>query len=254
LEITQSLVEEFITESLEKLDQIEIDLLELEKTMDNPQQDVIDSIFRGIHSIKGGAGIVRLNEISSFSHAMEDMLKLMRTREIQLSIDRIDLLLACCDIVKKMLNDTSQIDSIDKQPYYDRLVNIVNSHESHQKENEPTFEKNDKSSHANKNSPQIIHSENNDCIIIQPDNSLLDDSSQAFYKQIMQAINDQKPLIQIDLTHVKDIDPATLNLFLILSHKIKINQLRAKIHLIHVSKNLELLFKTMHLDNLFHPA
>lgn len=60
----------FIEESQEHLNGIENDLLEIESTVANLDLDLVNKVFRAIHSIKGGAGFFGLDKIKDLAHDM----------------------------------------------------------------------------------------------------------------------------------------------------------------------------------------
>ncbi|MGK0290996.1 MAG: two-component system chemotaxis sensor kinase CheA [bacterium] len=95
----------FIEEAREHLSTIEPDLLALEKTPGD--MDIINRLFRSVHSIKGGAGFFGLEKISALSHVMENLMSLARSSKIVLTLVHIDALLAGLDLLIQMLDDTS---------------------------------------------------------------------------------------------------------------------------------------------------
>jgi two-component system chemotaxis sensor kinase CheA len=98
-----SLVMDFTDEAEENIESIESSLLQLE---DNPNHDeVLDSIFRGFHTIKGSAGFVHLDDMVSLSHAAESLLDITRTENLSLSNSDINVILESLDIMKNMITD-----------------------------------------------------------------------------------------------------------------------------------------------------
>ncbi|HKJ88225.1 MAG TPA: Hpt domain-containing protein, partial [Gammaproteobacteria bacterium] len=101
----ERLIEEFVVEAREHLSAIEPDLLSLEAQDASCDADTIHRIFRALHSIKGGAGLLGLERINRLSHAMEALI--MRCRDGELTPDpmMIDTLLAGMDGLQAMLAD-----------------------------------------------------------------------------------------------------------------------------------------------------
>ncbi|MDM8559205.1 chemotaxis protein CheA [Candidatus Parabeggiatoa sp. HSG14] len=92
----------FIEESLENLDVMESNLLDLEiGTLD---KELINSIFRAAHSIKGGAGIFKFEKIVTFAHAAETLLDEMRNGEHLITQPLIDVLLCAGDMMRMMIS------------------------------------------------------------------------------------------------------------------------------------------------------
>lgn len=91
----------FFEECAENLDCMESALLGLSPEKDNTE--AIHTIFRGAHSIKGGAATFAYQEIASFTHTMESLLDRIREGRRPLQPADVDLLLRCVDAVREML-------------------------------------------------------------------------------------------------------------------------------------------------------
>jgi Chemotaxis protein histidine kinase and related kinases len=70
--------DEFTSEAEELLDTLSRDLVEFEAQGKNVRPEVINKIFREVHSLKGLAGMLGFSEISELSHSLEDMLDRLR--------------------------------------------------------------------------------------------------------------------------------------------------------------------------------
>ena len=73
----------FISEAGEQIEAIETLLLELEEQPDN--RELLDSLFRCAHTVKGSAGIFGLNRVVDFTHHVETLLDKMRDGYQQLA-------------------------------------------------------------------------------------------------------------------------------------------------------------------------
>jgi two-component system chemotaxis sensor kinase CheA len=91
----------FFSESLEGLDAAEANLLRLESGERSPE--LLNAIFRAIHSIKGAAGSLGFPEIGRFTHEFEYVLDDLRRGEFEPDADAADTMLACVDHVRFML-------------------------------------------------------------------------------------------------------------------------------------------------------
>ena len=91
----------FYEESFELLEGMESALLELEGGSDDT--DLIHTIFRAAHSIKGGAGTFGFTNVSEFTHTMETLLDEVREGTRPVSSDIINMLLESGDAVREML-------------------------------------------------------------------------------------------------------------------------------------------------------
>ena len=92
---------EFFQEAREILDKVGNDLLEAEANPDN--SEVLNGIFRGIHTIKGSAGTFDLGEISDFTHHLEGILNGLRDGRLELEPNLVDLILGGVDRISAMI-------------------------------------------------------------------------------------------------------------------------------------------------------
>jgi len=98
-----TLVQEFVTEAQEGLQHLDEDLLSLEQAPD--AMEMLDRIFRTVHTIKGTAGFLGFDQLVLVSHAAEDVLNSLRKGESVAGSDTIDTLLASFDRIRAMIND-----------------------------------------------------------------------------------------------------------------------------------------------------
>lgn len=98
-----ALLQEFLIESEELLQGVDQDLILLEAAPDN--QDVLNRVFRALHTIKGTAGFLGLPPVVKLGHAAEDLLSSLRKGQIRFSQKIVDALLAARDRLGNMLAD-----------------------------------------------------------------------------------------------------------------------------------------------------
>jgi len=103
----------YVEESLEHLADIENDLLAIEKAGANIDEDLVNSAFRAAHSIKGGAGFLGLNNIKDLAHKIENVMGLIRNREIAPNPEIINMLLLAFDKLRDLISNVGQSDEID---------------------------------------------------------------------------------------------------------------------------------------------
>jgi two-component system, chemotaxis family, sensor kinase CheA len=120
----EELILEFVIESRDHLAGIEPDFLKLEQCLDDIPSELINRIFRAIHSIKGASGFFGLTALKNLSHVMESLLMMVRDGQMQVCPPMIDLLLQGVDCLRTMLEDVSQSESV---PYED-LVSGLNAY------------------------------------------------------------------------------------------------------------------------------
>src|SRR5713226_1859404 len=83
---------EFTGEAEELLDTLSRDLVELEAQGRDVRPEVINKIFREVHSLKGLAGMLGFGEISELSHNLEDMLDRLRMGKVEINKHLLDVL------------------------------------------------------------------------------------------------------------------------------------------------------------------
>ncbi|MGB2255347.1 MAG: Hpt domain-containing protein, partial [Spongiibacter marinus] len=101
----------FFEESEEGIDVMESGLLGLEPG--NADPELINTIFRAAHSIKGGAATFGFTAISEFTHGVETLLDQLRSNQRAVSEDLIEVLLGAVDCVRGMLaalKDDAELD------------------------------------------------------------------------------------------------------------------------------------------------
>ncbi len=94
----------YLDEAKEQLEGVETDILQMEEQQGELDQELINKIFRNIHTVKGGAGFLGLTKLRDLSHIMEDLLDKVRNAEIKIEKDHINQLLESVDCLKQMLD------------------------------------------------------------------------------------------------------------------------------------------------------
>ena len=95
--------DEFTGEAEELLDTLSRDLVEFESQGREVRPEVINKIFREVHSLKGLAGMLGFGEISELSHSLEDMLDRLRMGKIDITKELIDLLYDAVDSLNRLV-------------------------------------------------------------------------------------------------------------------------------------------------------
>ncbi len=95
------IIQEFLVESYENLDRLDLEFVELEG--DPTSEDLLASIFRTIHTIKGTSGFFGFSHLEKVSHAGETLLSLLRDRDLDLDVDKTNALLAMVDAIRSIL-------------------------------------------------------------------------------------------------------------------------------------------------------
>ena len=136
------ILNDFILEANENLESIELDLINLEQ---NPgDSEILNSIFRPFHTIKGVSGFLNLSKINRLSHSTENLLDSARFGNFVIDQDITDIILESVDTLKQLLGRVSE--GIDKQTYrvedsdidIEKLITIIENTESKAKLDEDT--------------------------------------------------------------------------------------------------------------------
>ena len=105
--------EAFFEEAYEALDTMESALLKL--NIGNPEPELVNTIFRVAHSIKGGSATFGFTEVASFTHTLETLLDELRGGRMQVTRGLSDLLLKSVDVMREMLRAVQHKTPVDSQ-------------------------------------------------------------------------------------------------------------------------------------------
>jgi two-component system chemotaxis sensor kinase CheA len=128
--------EEFTSEAEELLDTLSRDLVDFETQGQNVRPELVNKIFREVHSLKGLAGMLGFADISELSHSLEDMLDRLRMGKIGFSKELIDLLFDAVDGLNRQviaINDPSLAGLVDMTSLTSRIHGLV-THQPQQKQ------------------------------------------------------------------------------------------------------------------------
>lgn len=95
------LLNEFLTETGESIDVVDVELVKLEQDPNN--KEVLDNIFRLVHTIKGTCGFLGLPRLESVAHASENVLGKFRDGELQVTENSVTVILESLDRIKEIL-------------------------------------------------------------------------------------------------------------------------------------------------------
>lgn len=112
----------FVEEALDNVSSIEEALFELEKEPEN--KEIIERLFRSMHTIKGGGAMFGFNDLSTFTHNLETIYDLIRTDKIKVDKDIISLTFESLDYIKQLLDLGELTDESDKQRQIEYIKKI----------------------------------------------------------------------------------------------------------------------------------
>ena len=99
----QELLDGFLAETTELLEKLDDDLIALEKSSDDT--DLMNRIFRSIHTIKGASSFLGFDLLVKVAHKTEDVLNRLRKGELVVNPDIMDVILEATDLVKLLVSD-----------------------------------------------------------------------------------------------------------------------------------------------------
>jgi len=100
LEVDQEILQDFLIEAAEILELLSEELVELENDPENA--DLLNSIFRGFHTVKGGAGFLALTNLVDACHGAENVFDILRTGKRKVTAELMDVILQSLDTVNEM--------------------------------------------------------------------------------------------------------------------------------------------------------
>ena len=126
--IDDETLQEYISESLEHLADIEQDLLAIEEGGANIDEEIVNRVFRAAHSLKGGAGFLALETIKELAHKIENVLDMMRNREMVPNPEIINILLNSFDKLRDLISNSSTSNEEDVDEFIVALVGLTTAH------------------------------------------------------------------------------------------------------------------------------
>ncbi|MCX8058850.1 MAG: chemotaxis protein CheA [Spirochaetes bacterium] len=134
MEVDQKYKKAFLDEASELIEKLNSSLLELEE---NPKdRELINELFRYTHSLKSESGLMGLSNISEIAHKMEDLLDIIRSKNIQLSKKDFDILFLGIDYIHEGINNLSK--KWEDLPVNEKLISkfksIIESYKNIEKE------------------------------------------------------------------------------------------------------------------------
>src|SRR5580704_14072061 len=111
------LIKEFLVESSENLDRLDSELVKLES--DPSSQELLSSIFRTIHTIKGSCGFLGFSKLEKVAHVGESLLSRLREGKLSLTPEFTSGLLAMVDAIRNMLGEIQKTGQDGNETYTD---------------------------------------------------------------------------------------------------------------------------------------
>lgn len=128
----------FTDNARELVDLIDADLMHIEQSPDSVEHDMLDRLFRNMHTIKGESGFVSLENIGRLTHALEDILDRLRNDELTPTPDVTDGLITGVGRLRGLIETVENSDQEDIADDVDRLKSLLDACETEPEEPVPT--------------------------------------------------------------------------------------------------------------------
>ncbi|MBF2052724.1 MAG: chemotaxis protein CheA [Candidatus Sericytochromatia bacterium] len=124
----EEIIADFIVEANEFLEQMDQDLIQLEQSPED--LELLNSIFRAIHTIKGNASFLGFDKLMRFTHQLENVLDKLRSGQMAVSAEMMDLILEGVDLIKSLIANLSDDSSISLDATLARLALVLEASEA----------------------------------------------------------------------------------------------------------------------------
>ena len=125
MHFNKKIIKQFVTEAKEYLGTIGSDLAHLRESPGKLDTAAVDKVFRAHHTIKEGAGFLGLKNITALALLMENMLTMIRAREIKPGAAIISALSAGADRLNDLLDHIEHSNEMDISTVYSRLADLI---------------------------------------------------------------------------------------------------------------------------------
>jgi len=115
------ILQDFLVEAGEILEKLSEELVQLEQSPDD--SDLLNSIFRGFHTVKGGAGFLQLDALVNCCHSAENVFDTLRNHKRKVDSDLMDVVLEALDNVNAMFEQVRQQEELTPAP--DKLIKVL---------------------------------------------------------------------------------------------------------------------------------
>ena len=163
-EVDEDILQDFLVEAGEILEQLQEQLVDLENNPEN--SDLLNAIFRGYHTVKGGAGFLALTELVDVCHGAENIFDIMRNGQRTLTPELMDVILQATDVVVEMFESVTAREPLQAAPPH--LIELLHKLSTPETEDENIF--GDAETPTEQEAPQEapeVQVESNDELVIE---------------------------------------------------------------------------------------
>lgn len=111
-DLDEDILQDFLIEAGEILELLSEQLVELERSPDD--SELLNAIFRGFHTVKGGAGFLSLTELVDACHGAENVFDLLRTGKRSVTSELMDVILEALDCINVMFEQVKEHQPLDR--------------------------------------------------------------------------------------------------------------------------------------------
>jgi len=123
------LIHSFVEDCREHLDSIEAALMDIEAAGEDQNPELVNNVFRLAHSIKGGAGMLGLDNIKTLAHKLENVLHMVRSGELVPTHAVVEVLLKGFDRLTALVDNIADSENMPIASWVDKLLAISSPQE-----------------------------------------------------------------------------------------------------------------------------
>ncbi|PLX05459.1 MAG: hypothetical protein C0598_14665, partial [Marinilabiliales bacterium] len=166
----------FYEEGKEIISQLEENLLHLENDISN--SEIINSVFRNLHTLKGSGAMFGFDNLSSFTHKIETLYDEIRNKKIQINQEIINFTLKSADLISEYIESN---DSEDLNSKANELLKVLDSYSNEESEIEETVNSNDLRSHKTEDIKELYSKKKLYYISFTPNKDIFKDGTKPIY-------------------------------------------------------------------------
>lgn len=121
IDLDDEILQDFLVEAGEILELLSEQLVEMENNPDD--LELLNAVFRGFHTVKGGAGFLNLTAMVAIAHNTEDLFNHLRQGDLQVNASLMDAVLQSLDVINRMFDDVKA--GNDPEPASDDLLQLL---------------------------------------------------------------------------------------------------------------------------------
>ncbi|WP_298768948.1 chemotaxis protein CheA [uncultured Shewanella sp.] len=210
-DVDEEILQDFLIEAGEIIELLQEQLVALENDPDDT--DLLNAIFRGFHTVKGGAGFLSLGPMVDVCHEAENTFDLLRTGQRQVTAELMDTILQAIDAINAMFAQTQAgYEQVPADPYLLSQLKRLSSAESQQAMDEESDSVNPQITHTKENA--VTHSES---LTLEEQNkrgaenvgTSIDDIDQAEFEALLDALHGNGPSSDVQ-SFTQELTPAKL--------------------------------------------